>query len=360
MSNAINSDEPAPPALPEDAPLPIDARKTHVAAEFKHDFPLTTCRIDPTGRFVFAGAEDLNVYRWSLTEKKEGDKPVAKTTFAGHESWVRSMDFSPDGQWLYTGGYDDHIGIWRADDAQPKPVKMVEAHKGWVRWVRVSPDGQLLASCGNDNLVKVWKLPDFELVQQFEGHKRYPYAVDFHPDGKRIASFDLMGVLKEWDMETGKELRSMEAKFMWGFDLKFRADMGGARDLRFSPDGKTLAVAGLTEVTNAFAGVHKPMILLVDWDAGKHRQKLKVDSYKGMAWGVRFHPEGFLVAVGAPQGGASGALWFWKPGEEKPFHTVKLSHCGRAVDLTPDATKLTIAQFDGKLTVYQMTEKTAS
>jgi WD40 repeat protein len=357
MSDVINTDGPAAPALPEAAPLPIDVTKTHVIAEFKHEFPLTTCRIDPTGRFVFAGAEDLNVYRWSLLQKTKDDD---KTTFAGHDSWVRSMDFSPDGQWLYTGGYDDHIGIWRADDPQPKPVKMIEAHKGWVRWVRVSPDGQLLASCGNDNLVKVWSLPEAKLVQQFAGHQRYPYAVVFHPDGKRLVSFDLMGVIKEWDIASGKELRSMEAKFMWGFDQKFRADMGGARDMRFSPDGKTLAVAGLTDVTNAFAGVHKPMILLVDWDAGKHRRKLKADSYKGMAWGVRFHPEGFLVAVGAPQGGASGVLWFWKPDEDKPFHTVKLSHCGRAVDLTPDATKLAVAQFDGLLKVYQMTEKAAS
>jgi WD40 repeat protein len=211
---------PAPPPLPEN---PIDVTQTHVVAEFKHEVSLTTCRIDPTGRFVFAGAEDFNVYRWNLA----GDDS-SKTVFSGHQSWVRSLDFSPDGKLLFTAGYDHQIGIWNTADDKPAPLSMIDAHNGWVRWVRVSPDGKLLASCGNDNLIKLWNISDGTLHREFAGHNRYPYAVVFHPDGKRLASFDLMGVIKDCDIETGKEIRSLEAKFMWGFDEKFRADMGGA------------------------------------------------------------------------------------------------------------------------------------
>jgi len=352
LSNAAatqNASRPAPPPLPQN---PIDVTQTHLVTEFKHDTPLTTCRIDPTGRFVFAGAENFNVYRWELSGGED-----SKTVFSGHESWVRSLDFSRDGRLLFTAGYDDRIGVWNTADAEPAPVKMIDAHKGWVRWVRVSPDGKRLASCGNDNLVKVWNLPEGTLHREFAGHERYPYAVVFHPDGRRLASFDLMGVIKEWDLESGKELRSLEAKFMWGFDKKFRADMGGARDMAFSEDGRTLLVAGLTEVTNAFAGVHKPMLLLVDWEKLEHRHKWKDDSYKGMAWGICEHPEGFIIGSGAPQGGNKGKLWFWKPGEEKVFHSVTLSHCARGLDLTPDHRRLAVPQFDGRLRVYQMTAK---
>jgi len=346
-TSAQTMKRPAPPPLPEN---PIDATQTHVATEFKHDIPLTTCRIDPTGRFVFAGAEDFHVYRWTLS----GDDS-SKTLFKGHQSWVRCLDFSRDGKLLFTAGYDHRIGIWNAADDAPSPIQMIDAHNGWVRWVRVSPDGKLLASCGNDNLIKLWSIPDGKLQQEFAGHDRYPYAAVFHPDGKRLASFDLMGVIKDWDIESGKEVRSLEAKFMWGFDQKFRADMGGARDMRFSEDGKTLIVAGLTEVTNAFAGVHKPMVLHVDWEKFEHLHKWKDDAYKGMVWGVCEHPEGFIVASGAPQGGSKGMLWFLKPGEEKPFHSVTLSHCARGLDMTPDKRQLAVPQFDGKLCVYQMT-----
>lgn len=339
---------PPPPALPRDLPLPIDPTKTHVVREFTiDDYPLTTCRIDPTGTYVVAGAEDFQIYRWPIAGPAS-----ARTVLRGHNSWVRSFDFSPDGQWLYSGGYDDRIGVWPLFDPNPAPARMVVAHDGWVRWIRTSPDGRLLASCGNDNLLKVWDTQTWELVREFKGHQRYPYAVVFHPDGKRLASFDLMGVLKEWDLASGKTTRQWEAKFMWGFDQKFRADMGGARDLRFSPDGKHLAVAGLTEVTNAFAGTHKPLVLLVDWETGKFQKKFRIDG-RGAAWGIRFHPAGFLVGSGAP----SGALWFWKDDKEKPFHTTGLSGGGRAIDLTPDGRQAAVAQIDRKLVIVQFTAK---
>ena len=102
MSEEIPSVTAAEPEAPAD-PLKIE-----LAFEFQHELPLTTCRIDPLGRFVFAGAEDFNVYRWDIN-----GGPESKTVFSGHQSWVRSFDFSPDGEFLFTGGYDDHIGIWR-------------------------------------------------------------------------------------------------------------------------------------------------------------------------------------------------------------------------------------------------------
>ena len=342
-------DPPVPPQ-PRDLPPGINVTKTHVVRTFSiDDVPLTTCRIDPTGRFVVAAAENFEIYRWPLAGPQS-----ARTILHGHNSWVRSFDFSPDGRWLYSGGYDDRIGIWPLADPEPTPERMLVAHEGWVRWVRTSPDGSLLASCGNDNLLKLWDTRTWELVHVFKGHQRYPYAVVFHPDGKRLASFDLMGVIKEWDIASGKSTRQWEAKFMWGFDQKFRADMGGARDMRFSPDGKYLAVAGLTEVTNAFAGTHKPMVLLMDWEKGEFKKKLKINS-GGMAWGIRFHPEGFLVGSGSP----SGSLWFWKLDGDKPFHTFKLSGGGRAVDLSPDGRQAAVAQTDGKLQIVQFTAKSA-
>ena len=341
---------PPPPPLVRDLPPSINPKKTHVVRTFTiDDVPLTTCRIDPGGTYVVAAAENFHIYRWPLAGPQS-----ARTVLPGHNSWVRSFDFSPDGQWLYSGGYDDRIGIWPLTDPTPSPQRMLVAHDGWVRWVRTSPDGRLLASCGNDNLLKIWDTSNWDLVRVFKGHQRYPYAVVFHPDGKRLASFDLMGVIKEWELSSGKVTRQWEAKFMWGFDKKFRADMGGARDMRFSPDGKYLAVAGLTEVTNAFAGTHKPMVLLMDWEKGEFRKKLRIDS-RGMAWGIRFHPDGFLVGSGAP----SGALWFWKPDEEKPFHTFKLTGGGRAIDLSPDGRQAAVAQIDRKLQIVQFTSKPA-
>ena len=92
MSKSTHTEEPVVAPMPVSA-LPVEPAKTHQIAEFQHNRPLTHCRADLSGRFVFAGAEDLNVHRWNLQTGK-------KTTLTGHESWVRSIDFSPDGRWL--------------------------------------------------------------------------------------------------------------------------------------------------------------------------------------------------------------------------------------------------------------------
>ena len=41
----------------------IDPANIHQVNEFKHPNPLTTLKADPTGRFVAAGAQDLDIQR---------------------------------------------------------------------------------------------------------------------------------------------------------------------------------------------------------------------------------------------------------------------------------------------------------
>jgi WD40 repeat protein len=351
MSKSAQPDKPVVAPIPASA-LPIDPAKTHQIAEFQHNRPLTHCRVDLSGRFVFAGAEDLNVHRWDL-------QTGGKTTLTGHESWVRSMDFSPDGRWLYTAGWDGRVGIWEVDDDDAKPARMMQTHSGACRWVRCSPDGSMLATCGNDLLVKIWNAADGKLITQMAGHKRHPYAVAFHPGGRQLVSEDLMGVIKVWSIPEGKELRTIDASVMTGYDNKFAADMGGARDMQFDAAGNTVACAGITNVKNSFAGVQDPIIVLVDWKTAKVKQQLRAaKNFQGIAWGVRFHADGFVIGVGADRS-SGGAIWFWKPDQPAPFHTVSLKKGGRGLDILPDARWLAVPHHDGYLRLYQMTAKSA-
>jgi WD40 repeat protein len=323
----------------------VNPTKTHLLKEYKHDSPLLGCRFDPSGQFVFAGAQDNSVVRWHLDSGK-------KTLLTSHKSWVRALAFAAKEKLLFSGDYAGRILAWPADDEQPKPVRTLEAHRGWVRALAASPDGTMLASCGNDHFVKLWSIPGGELIRELTGHACHVYNVAFHPDGKHLISADLKGVVKVWDVTNGATERELDAKILYKYDPSFLADIGGVRSMALSADGSLLACAGITNVSNAFAGVGNPLVVLFDYKSGKQKQQLRPKTpFQGTAWGVVIHPAGFIAGVG---GGNGGMLWFWKPDNAQDFFNLKLPNNARDLDLHSDGRRLAVAFFDGAVRTYGM------
>ncbi len=324
-----------------------DPAKTHVAKAHKHTSPVISCRFDPTGRFVFFGAQDYRVWRWEIATDKKVELNV--------DAWVRGITFGDGGKTVLTAGFDERLMWWPVDAEKPTPIREVKAHNGWVRAVAVSPDNKLVATCGNDNLVKLWRMDDGSLIREMAGHKRHVYNIAFHPDGRQLASGDLMGNLLHWEVETGKLARELTVAGLTKYDKTFKADIGGFRDLEFSSDGKSLACAGITNVTNAFAGVGNPLVEIWDWDAGKqkiaHVSKAKL---RGVAWGMAMHPDGFHIAA---VGGSGGHLLFWKPDGKEELHHQKLPNDARDLDLSSDGLHLVTAHYDNHVRVHKMAAK---
>src|SRR3954470_14855212 len=158
---------------------PIDPAKTQQVLEYKHERPLVACRFDPTGRYVFFGAEDNLVHRFDISKK-------TITPFAAHDSWVRALGCSPDGKALYTGGYDGRLIFWPAADDKPQPIHTIDAHHGWLRALAVSPDGARISTCVNDNLVKLWDAATGKQTAELTGHASHVYNVAFHPTGETL------------------------------------------------------------------------------------------------------------------------------------------------------------------------------
>lgn len=326
-------------------PPKIDPTQIKLAQEMKHGNPLMSCRFDPTGRFVFAGSQDNTIQRWELAGARKTDLP-------GHKSWVRALVFAPGQKQLFSADWNGKIIAWAYEEANPKPIRTLDAHRGWVRALAISPDGKTLASCGNDHLVKLWSVADCKPIGEIAGHTCHVYNVGFSPDGKSLISGDLKGSIKQWDPTTGKLVRAFDGSVLHKYDSGFCADIGGIRSMVFSSDGTTVACAGITDVSNAFAGVGKPLVVLFDTATGQRKQLLRPKAdFQGTCWGVVYHPTGIYAGVG---GGNGGALWFWKPDASPSFHTFALPDNGRDLDLHADGKRLAVPFFDGSLRIYEM------
>jgi hypothetical protein len=325
-----------------------DPAATRLVQTITHDRPVLTCRFDPGGDFLFGGAQDNNFHRWDLFM-------ASPLHLAGHKSWLGTLALVPGAtKQIVTGGHEGRLVWWNAFAATPEPTRTVDAHKGYLRALSVSPDGELIATGGNDALVRVWSSADGTLVKELAGHPRHVYNVAFDPSGKFLLSGDLMGVIKQWEVGTWNMTRELDAKVLSKYDTGFKADVGGIRSLDFSPDAKLLAVAGITDVSNAFAGIGVPAVVLFDWESGKQLKLLKPkENFQGSVWGVRFHSSGeFLIGAG---GGGAGALWFWRPDDEKSFHDVKLPAVAYDLALHPDGLRLAVPLFDKTIRIYDLT-----
>lgn len=356
----------------------LDPTTARVELQLKHARPLIGCRFDPSGRFLFVSAEDDSVLRFDLLTG-------AKVSFVGHKSWVRGMAFiTPNaalppldgGAWqkaqaaaqslvgfgvaalpapkaapftLVTADYHGKLVWWQGDTDTPKPLKTVDAHAGYARAVAVSPDGTLVASCGNDHLVKLWNAADGSPVRSLDGHTSHVYNVVFHPDGSYLVSCDLKGVVKIWDTKSGKCERELDAKLLYKYDPGFMADIGGARGIAMKADGSEFAVCGITNVSNAFAGVGNPLALVFDWDGAKPKQYKPKVAFQGTMWGVGFHPGGVVIGAG---GGGQGRLWFWKGEEPTNVHTLTVPANCRDLALNADGSRFAIAASNGTAYVY--------
>lgn len=344
----------------------VDPTKTHERYSHRHGKPLLCVRWSWSGDAIYFSAENSPPQRFFPS--RDGAEPRLVGLIGGHDSWVSAMAVLPDNRTVVTAGYDGRLVWFDVAAETPAVLRVRDAHAGWVRAVAASPDGRRLVSCGNDCLIRLWDAVDGSEQAVLSGHDSHVYEVAWRPDGATVASCDLKGVVKEWDVTKCALHRDVvTASALWKYDTTFRADIGGARSICFDTIGNQLALGGITKVTNAFAGVGKPVIVLVDWlqppaTEGGEGANGKVgvrmlegkDAGNGVCWGVAWHSAGFWI--GQAGGGGGGWLRFFQADAENEVHALKLPANGRGMALSPDEKELAIASADGHLRVYALHE----
>ncbi|HWQ91650.1 MAG TPA: WD40 repeat domain-containing protein, partial [Clostridia bacterium] len=150
--------------------------------------------------------------------------------FAGHTtSTTTGVGFSPDGQYVVSGGIEVFTRLWHRTNAQP--AGMFPGHGAGTESVTFSPDGaRILTTFGAPVFsAQLRNVQTGVIEREFFGHTGWPLAAAFSPDGQRIATGAQDGTARLWDVATGTLLRVFNSPGTW------------VRSVAVSSDGMLLA-----------------------------------------------------------------------------------------------------------------------
>jgi hypothetical protein len=99
-------------------------------------------------------------------------------TLKRHSGEIPSVAFSPDGQRIVTGSYDQTAKVWEA--ASGKELLTLKGHSSYVKAVTFSQDGQRILTGSSDETVRVWKATRAEHVAAWQEEER---AADLYLTG---------------------------------------------------------------------------------------------------------------------------------------------------------------------------------
>ena len=135
-----------------------------------------------------------------LNTSAQGDTQVglpkgAKARF-GKDHITGNISYSPDGTRLAMAS---SIEIWIFDAHTGEELALLAGHEGWVLSVSFSPDGSTLASGSGDHTVRLWDATTGAHLRTLTGHMEWVTGISFSPDGVTLASGSRDGTVLLWE-----------------------------------------------------------------------------------------------------------------------------------------------------------------
>jgi dipeptidyl aminopeptidase/acylaminoacyl peptidase len=172
---------------------------------------------------------------WDMTNLSGTERQLR-----GHTDIIKTIDFSPDGRYLASGGEDKSVIVWNLATGQQQ--KILNDHTGYVYAVQFSPDGKYLATAGGDNTVRIYPVDIWTSPVVFYQATSDIQSISYSPDGRFLGFGTNYGELSIWDIATKKKL--------WESDVT--SATGGIYSVAFSNDGKYFAGGGANKVAHVY------------------------------------------------------------------------------------------------------------
>ena len=241
--------------------------------------------IRPSGTILASGLEDVNL--WDVATAR-------KVATLEHPREVNSVAFSPDGTILASGSGDNKVRLWEVSTERKIATLNVHTPIGpSLTAVAFSPVSTILASGSGDGKVKLWDVATRRNIDTFEAHSGSVFSVAFSPDGTTLASAGITvdsagfsrSTVKLWDVSTRQTIAT------------FEAHSGSVHSVAFSPDGTTLASGSRDNTVKLYDVSTRRNIATLGAP-----NSLTIGGYIGRVQSVAFSPDGAILAAGATVG----------------------------------------------------------
>lgn len=115
----------------------------------------------------------------------------------GHSNYVYSLAFSPKGNMLVSGSYDEAVFLW--DVRSARVMRQLPAHSDPVSGVDFIRDGTMVCSCASDGLIRIWDSGTGQCLKTLVDEDRKAVtAVRFTPNGRFVVAWTLDSCIRLW------------------------------------------------------------------------------------------------------------------------------------------------------------------
>lgn len=295
---------------------PTSSSDRNNPAIFKTSDAIFSISWSPDGNYLATGGDREPVEVW---EASTGKKVL---TYSGHgsDAIVNSVAWSPDGKYIASGADDDTVQVWNARTGKTSVTYNCVSTVHTLTW---SPDGNYLACSGNN--VQIFNAATGQQVLIL-GNFSAVNVLAWSPDGRTIAvAVYSSGEVQFWDANTGQQ----ESTYKADADIKA---------LAWSPDGKYIA-----------AGKDNNAVQI--WNTSTGETVVTYTAHTDMVKAVGWSPDGKYLASGATD--ATLQVRNAQTGKQVVAYT-GLANAVFSLAWSPDGKYLAAGLYDGTIEIWNM------
>ena len=243
----------------------------------------------------------------------------AKEMRLGHLHRIKSIAFSPDGNYIASvGGFSNTARLWNTQTG--KSISIRRMHPKGFNLVVSALDGPIFATVGYDNAAYLWDGKTGNHKITLTGHRKQVSCVAYSPDSKTIATGSSDRTIRLWDATTGTHQTTLASA------------VGGMRSLVYSPDGDTIVCGGRNGSVQL-------------WDTQTLKLKSTLTGHTARVKSIVYAPDGNTIATANSDG--TVRLWDTATGKSKVTLTGYMRV--NAAAYSPDGKTIVTGNQDGKV-----------